>query len=90
MPENLADEAIERSAQLRRQSKGNYLSRNHATSDRVLRYKRLESVFFSGTAIATKRKSIRGNKGCQVLFSDKDSIAVHPMKSQDELETALH
>ena len=37
VPENLAEEAIERNTQLRRQSKDDTLSRNYATNDRMLR-----------------------------------------------------
>ena len=77
VPENLAEEAIERNTQLRRQSKDNTLSRNYTTNDRMLRYKRLESVFFTDTMFATKHKSTRGNKCCQVFVSDKGYIAVY-------------
>ena len=90
IPENLAEDAISRNTQLRRQSQDNSLSRNYTTNDRMLRYKRLQSVFFTDTMFATKHKSTRGNKCCQVFVSDKGYIAVYPMKSQDEFETALH
>ena len=90
MPENLAEEAIERNTQLRRQSKDNVLSRNYTTNDRMLRCKRLESVFFTDAMFATKHASTRGNKCCQVFVSDKGYIAVYPMKSQSEFETTLH
>jgi len=90
VPENLAEKEIERNTQLRRQSKDNTLSRNYTTNDRMLRCKRLESVFFSETMFATKHKSTRGNKCCQVFISDKDCIALYPMESQDEFETTLH
>ena len=82
VPENLAKEAIERNTQLRRQSKDNTLSRNYRTNDRMLRHKRLESVFFTITMFATKYKYTRGNKCCQAFVSDKGYIAVYPMKSQ--------
>ena len=39
---------------------------------------------------ATKHKSTKGNKYCHFFLSDKHHIYVHPMKSQDELETSLH
>ena len=90
VPENLAEETIERNIQLHRQSKDNTLSRNYTTNDRMLRCKRLESVFFTDTMFVTKHKSTRGNKCCQVFVSDKSYIAVYPMKSQSEFETALH
>ena len=62
MPENLAEKVIDRNVQIRHQSKKNDLFRNYTTKDRMLRYKRLESVFFSDTMFATKYKSTRGNK----------------------------
>ena len=90
IPENLAQEAIARNTQLRRQSQDNPLSRHYTTNDRMLRYRRIQSVFFTDTMFASKHKSTRGNKCCQVFVSDKGYVAVYPMKSQDEFETALH
>ena len=90
VPENLAEKEVERNTQLHRQSKDNVLSRNYTTNDRMLRCKRLESVFFTDTMFATKHKSARGNKCCQVFVSDKGYIVVYPMKSQSEFETVLH
>ena len=90
MPENLAEKSIERNAQLLRQSKDNTLSRNYETNDRMLRYRRLESAFFSETVFATKHKSTRGKKCCQVFVNDKGYIVGYPMKPQNEFETALH
>ena len=46
--------------------------------------------FFTETMFASKHKSTKCNNCCQVFASDKGCIAVHPMKSQDELDTALH
>ena len=90
MPEHLAEKAIERENQIRRQSKDNPLSRNYTTNDRMLRHKRLQSVFFTDTMLAYKHKFAKGNKCCQVFASDKSYIDVYPMKSQDEFETALN
>ena len=84
VPENLAEKLIERNTQQRRQSKDNALSRNHTKNDLMLRHKRLESVFFTETIFATKHKSTRGNKCCQVFMNDKIYVAVYPMKSQGE------
>ena len=90
LPENLAEKAIERNAQLSRRSKDDAMSRNYTANDRMLRYKRLESVFFSYTMFATKHMSTRGNKCCKVFVSDKGYVAAYPMKSQDEFKTVLH
>ena len=37
-----------------------------------------------------KAKSTRQNTCCQVFVSDKGFVAVYPMKSQSEFQTALH
>ena len=90
IPENLAESAIKRNTQLKRLSQDNPLSRNYTTNDRMLRYKRIQSVFFTDTMFARKHKSTRENKCCQVFVSDKGYVAVYPMKTQHEFETALH
>ena len=56
----------------------------------MLRYKRLENVFFTDTMFATKHEHTRGNKCCQAFVSDKGYVEAHPLKSQDEFETALY
>ena len=89
VPENLAEKEIEWNTQLCRKSKNNNLSRNYTKNDRMLRFKRLQSVLFTDTMFATKHKSTKVNKCCQVFVSDEGYI-VHPMKYQDEFETALH
>ena len=81
MPENLAEKAIKSNTQLRRQSKYNAISRNYTTNDRMLRFKRLESVFFTDTMFATKNKSTRSNKCWQVFVCDKSYVVVYIMKS---------
>ena len=88
--ENLAEKEIERNAQLRLQSKDNPSCRNHTTNDRMLRCKRLQSVFFIEIIFLTKHKYAKGKKCCQVFASDKDCVTVYLMKSQDKFETALH
>ena len=67
------------------------LSQQFTTNDRVLRYRWIQSVFFTDTMFTTpKAKSTHGNTCCQVFVSDKGFVAVYPMKSQSEFETALH
>ena len=90
IPENLAEKTIEQNTQLCRVSADNYMSRNLSTYDRMLRYRRLQSVFFTDTMFALKHRSTRGNTCCQVFVSDKGFVAVYPMKSQKEFPTALH
>ena len=76
--------------QLAKHKQDNVLSRNFSTNDRMLRYRRLKSTFFTDTMFANKYKSLRQNTCCQVFVSDKSYIAVYPMKSQEEFSTALH
>ena len=51
------------------------------------RYKGLRNTFYSDTAFS-KVKSLRGN-ACVQLFSDRDFVWVHPMKSKSEAGCAL-
>jgi len=89
--ESLAKGAIDQNTQLCRHNADNTLSRQFTTNDRMLRYRRIQSVFFTDTMFASpKAKSTRGNTCCQVFVSDKGFVAVYPMKSQTEFETALH
>ena len=89
--EELADGAIDHNTQMCRHSADNIMSRQFSTNDRMLRYRRIQSAFFSDTMFATpKAKSTRGHSCCQVFVSDKGFVAVYPMKSQEEFQTALH
>ena len=89
--DTLAEGAIEANTQLRRYNAENTLSRNFSTNDRMLRYRRIQSVFYTDTMFSTpKAKSTRQNVCCQVFVSDKGFVAVYPMKSQSEFPTALH
>ena len=89
--EDLAQGAIDSTTQLNRQSADNTLSRNFSTNDRMLRYQRINSTFYTDTMFATsKAKSTRGNKCCQAFISDKGFMAVYPMKTPSQFEEALH
>ena len=89
--EELASGALDQNTQLARQSSDNILSRQISTNDRMLRYKRISSTFFTDTMFAQPNaKSLRGNTCCQVFVSDKGYVAVYSMKSQAEFQTALH
>ena len=79
--ENQAQGAINFNTQLCKQPAENLLSRNFSTNDRMLRYRRINSVFFTGALVATSCKSTRGNKYAQIFVSDKGYIAIYPMKS---------
>ena len=89
--DELAQGAVDQNTQLARHSSDNILSKQISTNDRMLRYKRIQSVFYSDTMFAKpKAKSLRGNKCCQVFVSDKGFVAVYPMKTQSEFQDALH
>ena len=89
--EKLAEAALEQSTQLCRHTADNSMSRQFSTNDRMLRYRRLNSAFFSDTMFANpKAKSTRGNSCCQVFVSDKGFVAVYPMTSQEDFDAALH
>ena len=53
-------------------------------------YKRIQSNFYSDTMFALTHKSVRQFKCCQVFVSNKGFVAVYPMQSQKEFQTALH
>ena len=89
--DKLAAGAIDQNTQLCKHNADNIMSRQFSTNDRMLRYRRIQSAFFSDTMFATpKAKSTRGNSCCQVFVSDKGFVAVYPMKTQEEFQTALH
>ncbi len=88
--ESLAEGALEKNTQLCKHHADNSLSRQFSTNDRMLRYKRLKSVFFTDTLLALTTKSTRGNIYAQVFVSDKGFLSVYPMKSQSEFQDALH
>lgn len=86
-----AQAAIDSTTQLNCQSADNTLSRNFSTNDRMLRYRRLNSVFFTNTLFVTKQaKSLWGYIACQVFVSDKGFIATYPMFKASNFEDALH
>ena len=80
--EDLAQCAIDQNTQLCKHRIANGLSRQFSTNDRMLRYKRLKSVFFTDTLVSLSTKSTRGNLYAQVFVSEKGYVAVYPMRSQ--------
>ena len=63
------------------------LTRRYRTDHFLLRYRRLNTQFYSDTVFATT-KSLKGNK-CAQVFTAKDFIRVHPMVSKKECAHAL-
>ena len=88
---DLAAKAIHQNTHLKRQGANNDLSRQFSTNDRMLRYKRIESQFFTDTFFVTaKGKSSRGNTCAQIFVSDKGFVAIYPMESKGDFLNALH
>ena len=80
----LAEGAIDQNTQLCRNNADNALSRQFTTNDRMLRYKRIQSTFYSDTMFSLTHKSVLQFKCCQVFVRDKGFVAVYTMKSQKE------
>ena len=90
--EDLAEGALNSNTHLQRQSGDSSLSRQFSTNDRMLRYKRINSLFYTDTFFATKsaRSRPRGNNCMQIFVSDKGFVAVYPMKSKSDFKDCLH
>lgn len=87
---NLAKKTIKQTTQLCRRGEHNDLSRHYSTNDRMLRYKRIQSQFFSDTFFVAKdAKSTRGYTCAQIFVSDKGFVAIYPMKSKGDFIHAL-
>ena len=85
-----AKRTIGKTTQLNRQDANSKLSRNFGTNDRMLRYRRLKSFFFTDTFFVTaKAASHRGYKCMQIFVSDKGYVYVVPMDSPKEFPKAL-
>ena len=57
----------------------------------MLRYKKIQSFFFTDKMFAQpKAKSSRDNTCCQVFVSDKEFVAVYATKFQSEFQDTLH
>ena len=85
-----AEKSLKATSQKRRFDGDSSLSRNVSTNDRMLRYKRIKSTFFTDTMFVTKKaKSTRGNACLQLFVSDRGYISVMPMKSKSEYIDSL-
>ena len=81
---------LDQSTQLCRKGGNNNLSCHFDTNDRMLRYRRLNSMFFTDTFFVTKEgKSTRGNTCAQLFVSDKGYVSLYPMKSKGDFKYAL-
>ena len=75
IPDNLPKGAIDQSAQLCRHNAYKCMSRNLSANDRMLKYKQLQTGFFTDTTFALMHKSTCGNM-CSATFLSvtKDSL----------------
>ncbi len=90
IPYDDAARTLEVTTQRIQQDPDSSLSCNAGTNDRAVRYWRISSKFFTDTLFATKMaKSLRGNTCAQIFVSDKDFIALYPMKKEAEYFLAL-
>ena len=88
---DLAQKAIDQTTQLYRHGEDNLLSKHYSTNDRMLRYKRIESQFFTDTFFTTsKGKSTRGNTCAQIFVSDKGFVSIYPMTNKGQFQDDLH
>ena len=86
----VAKKTLEITTQLRKQEVDGHLTQNFLTNDRMLRYWRINTHFFTDTFFVTKKaKSTRGNTCMQLFVSDKGFVFVVPIKSKAEFPDAL-
>ena len=88
--DNQAKEIIKDNTQLNRQPNDGLLSKQFSTNDRMLRYRRINSYFFSDTMFVTaSAKSTRGYTMLQLFVSDKGFVAVYPMEKKSDFQDCL-
>ena len=82
VPFKMAEETLRVTSQLNSHVENTSLARNLGTKDRMLRYWRIKSQFFTDTFFVTaKARSTRGYTHMQIFVSDKGFVKVYPMKS---------
>ena len=90
IPFMMAEEILLVTSQLNRHGENTSLAINLGTNDRMLRYRRIKSQFFTNTFFVTaKAKSTRGYTHMQMFVSDKGYVKVYPMKSLTEYPSVL-
>ena len=72
-----------------RQGTSTELSRRFPTNDRMLRYRRLNSHFFTDTFFS-KTKSLQGFNCAQLFVSDKGFINIYFKTRKGQFRDALH
>jgi len=81
--EDLASRGLEQTTQLNRQGADNDLSHHFSTNDRMLRYRQINSQFFTDTFfVTTKGRSSCGHTCMQIYASDRGYVALYLMRSK--------
>ena len=90
--ENLAKGVLEKNTHLNRQSGDSSLSRHLSTNYRILRYLRINSLFYTDNffVMGNATSKYRGFTCMHFFVSDKGYIAVYPMKSKIQFKDCLH
>ena len=88
--EELTSKYIEKSTQLCKHNSDNSLSRKFSTINIMLRYRRINSVFFTDTLLAQTTPSTCGNKYAHIYISEKGLVMIYLMKYQSEFNDTLH
>ena len=90
IPYAAAEKTLKVTSQLHRGNVNSSLSRNLGTNDRMLRYKRIKSWFYTDTFFVTKAaKSTRNFRAMQLYVSDKGFLKVYPMESERDFPKTL-
>jgi hypothetical protein len=85
-----AERTLDATSQLNCQDANSSLARNFGTNDRMLRYCRINSIFFTDTLYVTAAaKSTRQNIGAQLYVSDKGFVAVYPIRETKQFMHTL-
>ena len=86
----MAERILQVTTQLNRNWENTSLARNLGTNDRMLRYRRVKSYFFTDNFFVTvKARSTMGFSCMQIFVSDKGFVKVFPMRSAKEFPSAL-
>ena len=81
---------MDATSQLNCQDATSSLARNFGTNDCMLRYRRLDSIFFTDTLYVTAAaKSTCMNIGAQLYVSDKGFVAIYPIRKTRQFMSTL-
>ena len=76
---NMDEKTLQVNTQLNQNGENTSLARNMGINDRMFRYRRIKSYFFTEIFFTGKAKSTRGYSCTQIFISDKVFVKVYPM-----------